>query len=153
MRDSAVLLTEYFDEMLRGTPRLSGVSDRFVPEGGPKGLAMTVLTAVVRAERPPTVPQIGRSLGYPRQTIQRHADTLVTDGLIETADNPDHKRARRLLPTQAGRDVYARSHAASLAWAERFTADIGSEELAAALRTMRKIRAKLEAVAREGQAS
>jgi DNA-binding MarR family transcriptional regulator len=153
MRDSAILLTEYFDEMLRGTPRLSAASDLFVPENGPKGLAMTVLTAVVRAERPPTVPQIGRSLGYPRQTIQRHVDTLIDDGLVEAIDNPDHKRAKRLEPTSAGRALYKQSHRASLAWAKEFTADLDAEDMATTLRTMRAIRAKLEAIARGRKAA
>lgn len=153
MVDTSILLTEYFDEMLRGKSRLAVVSDLFAPEDGPKGLAMTVLTAVVRAEYPPTVSQIGRSLGYPRQTIQRHADALIGDGLIDAINNPDHKRAKRLEPTEAGREVYASSHEASLAWAREFTADLDADDIRTTLKTMRAIRAKIEAVAREREAA
>src|SRR3546814_12463811 len=34
-------------------------------------MELTVLTAVVNAAAPPTVAQIGRSLGHPRQVVQR----------------------------------------------------------------------------------
>jgi DNA-binding MarR family transcriptional regulator len=63
---------------------------------------LLVLNAVVEAERAPTVSQIGRSLGQPRQIIQRAANALVAAGLIETAPNPDHKRAALLVATDAG---------------------------------------------------
>ena len=76
---------------------------------------MMVLTAVVEAEHAPTVPQIGRSLGYPRQLIQRAANALIDQGLIETASNPDHKRAALLRATDRGvalkRDADARADA------------------------------------------
>jgi DNA-binding MarR family transcriptional regulator len=62
----------------------------------------TVLVAVVEARSPPTVPQIGRSLGHPRQVIQRAANRLIEAGLIAAEPNPDHKRAGLLVPTSAG---------------------------------------------------
>lgn len=65
-----------------------------------------VLNAVVEAQRisgrAPTVAQIGRSMGQARQLVQRAANGLRDAGLIETADNPDHKRAALLRPTDAG---------------------------------------------------
>lgn len=63
---------------------------------------LTVLNAVVEADRAPTVSQIARSLGYPRQVIQRAANSLVDAGLVETFANPDHKRAALLRATQTG---------------------------------------------------
>jgi len=62
----------------------------------------TVLVAVVEARTAPTVPQIGRSLGHPRQVIQRAANRLIEAGLIAAEPNPDHKRAGLLVPTEAG---------------------------------------------------
>ncbi len=51
------------------------------------------------------MPQIGRSLGHPRQVIQRAVNVLVDKGLIETAPNPDHKRAPLLIATPAGEQL------------------------------------------------
>jgi DNA-binding MarR family transcriptional regulator len=65
-------------------------------------MEMTVLNAVAEAQSPPTVPQIGRALGHPRQVIQRAANMLIETGMIAAQDNPDHKRAVLLIPTQKG---------------------------------------------------
>ena len=66
---------------------------------------LMVLTAVIEADVSPTVSKIGRSLGYPRQLVQRAANALAAEGLIDTAPNPDHKRAPLLMPTDKGRQV------------------------------------------------
>jgi len=143
------LLIQLIDEVQRTKARLGTVAVDFNDPGGPTGLTMTILTAVTRALHPPTVPQIGRSLGYPRQTVQRHADQLVELGLIEAVENPDHKRAPRLMATEAGQALHARANARSLAWARTFTADIDPEKLATTVATLQTIRAKIERQARE----
>jgi DNA-binding MarR family transcriptional regulator len=66
-------------------------------------LQMLVLSAVIKARVPLTVPQIGRNLGYPRQAIQRAANDLVESGLLTKAPNPHHKRAVLLMPTPLAR--------------------------------------------------
>ena len=143
------LIIQFIDEMTRGRSRLTSVIARVQQEALYKGLAATVLTAVVRAGDPPTVPQIGRSLGMPRQTIQRHVDQLVTDGMVRLVHNPDHKRAMRLEPTDAGRACYARSNDATKLWAAGFVEGMDREALAKTVATMREIRKKLETEARQ----
>lgn len=64
-----------------------------------------VLNAVVEAATPPTVAQIGRSMGEARQLVQRAANGLRSAGFIEMIDNPDHKRAQLLRPTELGRQL------------------------------------------------
>ena len=94
--DSRNALVGLVDEIARLNGRLKSAfaaSRRAVGLGDSE---IMVLNAVVEAERPPTVAQIGRSLGHPRQIIQRAANSLVADGLIETRPNPDHKRAALL---------------------------------------------------------
>jgi DNA-binding MarR family transcriptional regulator len=65
-------------------------------------MEMTVLNAVTEAKSAPTVPQIGRALGHPRQVIQRATNTLIENGMIAAQDNPDHKRAMLLITTDKG---------------------------------------------------
>ena len=108
--DADSALITLFDSLTRLRGRLSSA---FAP-ARPHGLTMTeltVLVAVARAGHPPTVPQIGRSLGHPRQVIQRAASALVAAGLIETRPNPDHKRASLLVCTAAGQAVRAEADA------------------------------------------
>jgi len=148
----ADLFIALIDEIQRMRGRLKTATAAFVDPDGPTGLAGTVLAAVVGAASPPTVPQIGRSLGYPRQTVQRQADELIARGLIVGVDNPDHKRARRLLPTQAGQAQQDRAHAASLVWAAQLMDGIDSAQLSGAVDTLRAIRARIEADARRDHA-
>lgn len=72
------------------------------------GVETLTLGAVISAERPVTVPQIGRSLGHARQVIQRAARVLEGRGLITTRENPGHKRAAFLIATAAGLELKQR---------------------------------------------
>jgi DNA-binding MarR family transcriptional regulator len=75
-----------------------------VREGcGLSGIEALTLIAIAHAAAPPTVPQVGRSLGHPRQVIQRAARVLEQRGLIQPEPNPGHKRAALLVATEAGR--------------------------------------------------
>jgi len=52
-----------------------------------------------------TVPQIARRLGQTRQNIQRLANELAEERLVDFADNPDHKRSPLVSLTERGRSV------------------------------------------------
>jgi len=141
-------MIQLIDEVMRGHGRFVALSDTFSDPGDPTGLMRTVLTSVIESAVPPTVPQIGRSLGYPRQTIQRQADALVADGLLEWIGNPDHKKAHRLVASEAGRRTHARAKAKSEAWADRFAKRLGQEDikrLADVVEALRKVRREVEA--------
>lgn len=90
------------DELIRTTTRLNGVFGDLSQNFGVTKMELAVLTAVVESERAPTVPQIGRSLGHPRQVIQRAANLLLERELIRAEQNPDHKRAVLLVAEEAG---------------------------------------------------
>src|SRR5437899_1679668 len=76
-----------FDEVLRTQGRLRSVFADVNAATGLTSMEATVLTAIVEARFAPTVPQIGRSLGHPRQVIQRAATSLIAAGIIETRAN------------------------------------------------------------------
>ncbi len=61
-----------------------------------------VLVSIVGADRPQTVPQIGRALSSSRQVVNRAAYRLEELGLIRKLPNPNHKTAPLLEPTTAG---------------------------------------------------
>lgn len=100
-----------------------------------------VLQAVSEADFAPTVPQIGRSLGHPRQVIQRAVNDLVDGGFIEKLPNPDHKRAPLLAVTARGKKLKERSDAQALAVANAFLNSVEAghcEKLAHELKTVRR---------------
>lgn len=109
----------------------------------------TVLVAVVEARTPPTVPQIGRSLGHPRQVIQRAANRLVDAGLIAAADNPDHKRASLLLATDAGRALQAAANAHADQIAAALMANLDPAQVQQATALLNTIRAGIEAYGKD----
>lgn len=72
---------------------------------GLSGIETLTLIAITHAAIPPTVPQVGRSLGHPRQVIQRAVRVLEQEGLVQPTPNPVHKRAALLVATDAGREL------------------------------------------------
>ncbi|MBV1687535.1 MarR family transcriptional regulator [Novosphingobium sp. G106] len=149
--DSRHPLVGLSDELIRLGGRMKATFAGARREEGLGDSEMSVLNAVVEADRPPTVPQIGRSFGQPRQLVQRAANSLMAAGLIEAEANPDHKRAVLLRPTERGtalkREIDER--------ADAIAAEIGAgvdvdliREATAALNTIRK---QLEARLRAGE--
>ena len=140
-REPRHALIALVDEVTRLDLRFRSAFGEARKESGLGQTEMTVLNAVVEAERPPTVAQIGRFRGQPRQLIQRAANLLLDAGLIATAPNPDHKRAALLLPTAAGtalkRRVDARADTIAAALARDL--DLGAVcETTSALHAIRK---------------
>ena len=106
---------------------------------------MMVLNAVVEADRSPTVSQIGRSLGQPRQIVQRAANSLIAAELLVTLPNMDHKRAPLLAATDRGTALKrnADSHAESIAAA--LATSLNLEAVRQTTQSLRALRKELEA--------
>jgi DNA-binding MarR family transcriptional regulator len=149
----AALLVNLIDELARTRGRIASAFAEGRTEAGLSDLEMVVLNAVTGAAHPPTVPQIGRSLGHARQVIQRAATALVGQGLARWIVNPDHKRAHRLVATEAGTAIKARADARGLAVARRLTAGMDATILQQAIASLHAIRERLEDDARGADAS
>jgi DNA-binding MarR family transcriptional regulator len=118
-------------------------------ETGLSDIEHTVLAAVVEAPNPPTVPQIGRALGHPRQVIQRAANALQLAGLIGTAANPDHKRAGLLVATEEGRAVQTAANGKANRIAAELHRTLSAEDVREATRLLAAIRGALSHSVRE----
>lgn len=137
-------LVVLIDETSRLNGRLKSVFADVRRSVGLGESEMMVLTAVVEAERAPTVPQIGRSLGYPRQLIQRAANALIEQGLIETVSNPDHKRAALLRATDRGVALKRKADDRADAIAAQLSTAIDLEAARNTTRSLGAIRRQLE---------
>jgi len=133
------------DEITRINGRLKSAFAGIRRSAGLCESEMMVLTAVVEAERLPTVSQIGRSLGHPRQLIQRAANALLTKGLIETLPNPDHKRAALLRATRTGTALKRRADVRADRIANGFAPALDLDEVRDTTRGLSAIRRYLEA--------
>lgn len=144
MPESHSDLALLIDALARTQGRLRGA---FAParEGSQlSDMEHTVLVAVVEARMAPTVPQIGRSLGHPRQVIQRAANRLVDAGLIAAQANPDHKRASRLVATAEGQKIQAQANRRAQQIAARLMANLDPAQVREATALLGAIRAGLE---------
>jgi DNA-binding MarR family transcriptional regulator len=103
-----------------------------------------VLGAVLGAPLP--VAGIARDMGLARQSVQRIADILVERGLAGYRDNPAHRRAKLLVPTEAGRAAIARIGPPHAAAAGRLAAALGEETLANAVAALRALSAALDEI-------
>lgn len=54
-----------------------------------------------------TVPQIARYRYVPRQSVQKLANEMLADGVIELVNNPAHKRSKLMRLTAKGEAVFA----------------------------------------------
>jgi len=143
--DSRHPLVGLSDELIRLNGRLKGMFAGARRSEGLGDSELTVLNAVVEADRPPTVPQIGRSLGQPRQLVQRAANSLMAAGLIEAEPNPDHKRAVLLRATDEGIALKRGIDERADAIAEKVAAEIDPRIIREATGALRTIRKQLEA--------
>ncbi len=82
-----------------------------------------VLGAVLNDPLP--VAGIARAMGITRQSVQRIADVLVERGLAEYRQNPAHRRAKLLVPTEEGRAAVARIGPAHTEFATRLGEALG----------------------------
>lgn len=133
-----------FDEVLRAQGRLRSVFADVNAATGLTSMEATVLTAIVEARFAPTVPQIGRSLGHPRQVIQRAATALIAAGLVETQTNPDHKRAPLLVATARGSALKHEADAHAREASDALLQRIDAAECLRIADDLRKLRGVLE---------
>lgn len=149
--DSRHPLVGLSDELIRLGGRMKATFAGARREEGLGDSEMSVLNAVVEADRPPTVPQIGRSFGQPRQLVQRAANSLMAAGLIEAEANPDHKRAVLLRPTERGTALKREIDARADAIAAEIGAGVDVDLIRQATVALGTIRKQLEARLRAGE--
>ena len=112
---------------------------------GLTGAWWQVIASVLR--EPMSVADISRFIGNTRQAVQRIADRLVDEGLVEFRDNPAHARAKLLTPTGKGRSAVRAIAPAHAELADRLAAEYGKEKLAKLLVLMQDLEVALEGIA------
>jgi DNA-binding MarR family transcriptional regulator len=78
---------------------------------------------------PLTIPQIARMRPTSRQRMQRLADELAAEGLVEFIDNPRHRRSKLVRLTSRGKAHYREMSAQFLAVASTMGADLSVADI------------------------
>jgi len=99
-------------------------------------MAMRAVMEIVLDNGPRTVPQMARTLGVARQSVQRLVDEAVGLGYLTTCENPEHRRSRLVALTEAGQAAFEELHAVEIANLDGMTADLDPDDLAITARTL-----------------
>jgi len=130
--------------LFRANGLVLAAGHRLAEQEGLTAARWQVLGAVALAGRPLTVPQIARRMGLTRQAVQATVNQLHRDTLIETSDNPDHRRSPLINLTERGRQKYAALDRQQIAWINELSAGLKLSDLAAAGRLLQDLSDRLE---------
>jgi len=98
---------------------------------------------------PQTVAQMARDMGHARQSVQRVADVLVTEGLALYQDNPHDRRTRLLELTPQGAEVLMAIYSLSEAWSQHLMTKLDPAQLIAVAAALEDIGHILETASQE----
>lgn len=94
---------------------------------------------------PLTVPRIAGMRPTSRQRMQRLADELAAEGLVEFIDNPKHRRSKLVRLTRKGEARYRKDDARFMAIASSLDIGLGEADIRRTIETMRRLSDKLKA--------
>ena len=100
----------------------------------PLGLSLRDYTVLIAAERaaieglPRTQLALAQAARLDKSTMVVALDALEEEGLVERRPDPKDRRARIVVPTEAGRELLARAEGVVLGVEDEVLADLGDEE-------------------------
>jgi DNA-binding MarR family transcriptional regulator len=102
-------------------------------------LGMRAVLEILAEHGPATVPAVAERLDLARQGIQRHVNDLGVLGLVETRNNPAHRRSVLVGLTAAGAATFERVRADELGRLEAMAAECTDDEIATAVKVLRSL--------------
>jgi DNA-binding MarR family transcriptional regulator len=91
-----------------------------------------------------TVSELARHLGVTRQAIQRLADDMARDGLVEFAKNPGDARAMHLVLTEVGKAKYHEAQECEWQWTNAIAQDFDTRQITDAAALLEAITQKIQ---------
>jgi DNA-binding MarR family transcriptional regulator len=143
--------TDVVLETFRANGLLLAVGNRLAAKEGLTAARWQVLGAVALAGRPLTVPQIARRMGLTRQAVQASVNRLLSEALVETGENLDHRRSPLIRLTELGSEKYAAADRRQIRWINELSTGLKISDLAAAARVLHDLSDRLEMTARTGR--
>jgi len=135
-------VTDLILETFRLNGRFLSAGDRLTRDLGLSSARWQVMGAI--ANTPLPVAQIARNMGLTRQGVQRIADVLAEEDLVEFTLNPNHQRAKLVTLTPHGREVLQEVSRRQMGWANELAKGLSVSELEAAVHLMETVRKHLE---------
>ena len=142
-RPEGAVLTALILETFRLNGRLLAAGDSLTSDLGLSSARWQVMGGIEEAPLP--VAQIARNMGLTRQAVQRVANVLADEGLVEFAENPNHRRAKLVRLTTRGKAALVEIHRRQIEWSNRLAAGLTAEVIEEALTVLQTLRERLEA--------
>lgn len=136
-------LTGLILETFRLNGLLLAAGDRLTSDLGLSSARWQVMGAI--DEGPLPVAQIARNMGLTRQAVQRVANVLAGERLVEFTENPNHRRAKFVRLTAGGRAALEEISRRQIEWSNRLAEGQGATEIEEALAVLSILRQRLEA--------
>ena len=138
---TAEIFTELVLETFRFNGLLIAAGDKLTHELGLTSALWQVLGAIQEAPIP--MAQIARNMGLSRQGVRRSTNVLVDKGLVRFEDNPDHKRAKLVVPTDKGREALDELEKIHTVWANAVSKEFSAVDLKRVVHTLKTLGKKI----------
>ncbi len=133
------IFTKIVLEIFKVSGMLNTEGDMMAEEFGLSSARWKVLGAIAQAEQLLTVSEIARTVGQSRQATQRLVDALKKASLICFISNPKHKRAKFVVLTKYGEQVFWKLWHKQLPWAASGAEALTTAELLTTFSAMKKL--------------
>jgi DNA-binding MarR family transcriptional regulator len=137
------LLSEAAILVFRANGLLVNAGDELAAPSGLTSARWQVLGVIDHG--PATQSEVARVMGLTRQSVRETAMALHAEGLIESQDNPSHRRVKLMAITEAGRRSLRAVEARQALWANRSASRLSKATLEALVDGMEKLCAALAA--------
>jgi DNA-binding MarR family transcriptional regulator len=136
--------TDLILELFRLNSRMLAAGDRLVGGLGLTSARWQVLGTIVAADRPQPVAWLARDMGANRQNVQRIVNDLQKEGLVAFEPNPHHRRARLVVLTEKGKQVYEAAMRLQAPWVNELSEGLRVEDIETTHSVISALRSKLE---------
>ncbi len=136
--------TELILEVFRLNGHLLAAGDALVRDLELTSARWQVIGAIALSPAPLSVSQVARNMGLSRQNVQRIANELESQGVLQFEPNPHHRRAKLVLLTEHGRALYDAAAKRQRPWANALANGLPITSVEAARDLLRTLRRRLE---------
>ena len=130
-------LTDLIRAVIRMNATVQKSGTRMMRGTGITTARWQTLSELFALEQRVTVSELSRHLGLTRQAVQRLADDMARDGLVEFVENSGDARAMHLLLTEVGKATYHEALEREWQWTNAIAADFDAEQITDAVGTSR----------------
>jgi DNA-binding MarR family transcriptional regulator len=122
--------------------RLNAIGERLFESIGQTPGKVSLMRSLIE-QGAQSVAQIARARPVARQAVQRMADELAEQELIEFVENPTHRRAKLARLTAKGRKIMEQAMTAELRWAGRLARHFEHREITIARDVIQRLQTLL----------